>query len=567
MGKKDKLKGADKVEKFTSMKKIFLTLVAFCFFVAAGVVIAYNNFALFNVASEFANEAQKAELMSQVWINIIVAVAVFVTCLIILSFALNPLVGKFWKIRDVAIEIARGNLTARVDIKSKSELGIVANEFNRFIEHTASIVKEIDDKSKVLDELITKLREGSGSAFESTISSTDSVNTVIDQINEVNSAIEATAEAYSQNSRDVNIMASSVEEISATINEMSSTTDEINQNAIQVTQVTQGLSKEFDEIRDGNNIITTSMNNINKAMADFADSLELINESCQSSIGVARDAEERSKSAMKSFDETNKAVNNVSKVIDIINSIAEQTNLLALNATIEAASAGEAGKGFAIVATEVKSLANQTRKATEQIEDQVQTMQDQMEHSIATVKQISKIIESLSLSSIEIATSVDAQTGSIEELTTEVKDASELMNVSNEKIENGVVSLHQTNSQMNVIAEGINEIAQSSSQITAATQSSSQNISQLAVTFEEISATSQEMSKNVHEVQTNVDNVGENMKQQMDSKGHIVTSIQDIGEAFNELHSLVGKFIIYKEQLKQDRIIEESLETETIAEQ
>ena len=79
------------------------------------------------------------------------------------------------------------------------------------------------------------------------------------------------------------------------------------------------------------------------------------------------------------------AANRIGEVVQLINDIASQTNLLALNATVEAARAGEAGKGFAVVASEVKNLANQTAKATEDIQSQVQDIQGQTDGAVKAI--------------------------------------------------------------------------------------------------------------------------------------------------------------------------------------
>ncbi len=110
------------------------------------------------------------------------------------------------------------------------------------------------------------------------------------------------------------------------------------------------------------------------------------------------------------------SVSSISAVVELITSIAEQTNLLALNATIEAARAGDAGKGFAVVASEVKSLANQTASATEQIAKQIQDVQSQTDATVRTIGGVNERIRNIKEISTSVAAAVEEQNAAASEI-------------------------------------------------------------------------------------------------------------------------------------------------------
>src|SRR6185295_7574515 len=113
--------------------------------------------------------------------------------------------------------------------------------------------------------------------------------------------------------------------------------------------------------------------------------------SATDAAGIARDAVQVAKAANTTMAKLGSSSSEVGEIVKVITSIAEQTNLLALNATIEAARAGEAGKGFAVVASEVKDLAQETAKATEEISSRIQTIQTDTSAAVEAIARIAEV--------------------------------------------------------------------------------------------------------------------------------------------------------------------------------
>jgi methyl-accepting chemotaxis protein len=156
---------------------------------------------------------------------------------------------------------------------------------------------------------------------------------------------------------------------------------------------------------------------VSSASEELAASVNEISRQIAESMRVVGTAVNEAKRSEQMVSDLVNAAQKIGEVTQIINDIASQTNLLALNATIEAARAGEAGKGFAVVASEVKSLANQTAKATEEIAQQIKGIQDSSQTTATAIREIGQIISQVS----EISTSIS---GAVEEQSAATKEVS-----------------------------------------------------------------------------------------------------------------------------------------------
>ena len=167
------------------------------------------------------------------------------------------------------------------------------------------------------------------------------------------------------------------------------------------------------------------MQSVALATGEMGTSIDEIRRQVQVSTTIAAEAVKQAEKTDGRINDLSQAAGRIGDVVKLITTIAAQTNLLALNATIEAARAGEAGKGFAVVAAEVKMLATQTAKATEEIKTQISSMQDATEESVAAIKEIGGTIARISDIASSISMAVEAQGSTTQEIAKNVAQAAQ----------------------------------------------------------------------------------------------------------------------------------------------
>ena len=168
---------------------------------------------------------------------------------------------------------------------------------------------------------------------------------------------------------------------------------------------------------------TANVQTVASAAEEMAGTIEEISRQVGESASIATTAVQQAEKTNETVQSLAHAATKIGEVVELISDIAEQTNLLALNATIEAARAGESGKGFAVVASEVKNLANQTANATEEIGQQIGGMQDVTKDAVSAIEQIRDTIAQIDTITGTIAESVQEQGGATQEIARSVQEA------------------------------------------------------------------------------------------------------------------------------------------------
>lgn len=374
----------------------------------------------------------------------------------VLAYALKDMVSSLRKKEALAQKIAEGDLTQKIELASEEdELG---KALQKMQENLTGMLGTIQQNSMTLSSSLTEL-----SAISSQISN-------------------ATTEMSSQS----NTVAGASEEISVGVNTLSGRNSEMNSNVQSIAATSTEVSQ--------------NMENISNGIGQLTDAIQQVFEKSENAQGIAKKAIEISNFSTEKMNELDQSASKIGEFSQIIKEIAQQTNLLALNANIEAASAGEAGKGFAVVANEIKELANQSSKSAEDISITISEIQSNTANSVSSMKDVSKIIETIDQSTIEILDLTQTGEKSVNEMVNHIKESS----------------------------VGVKDVSKLINEISTVTESTAQ-------TSEEFSSSISEISKNIQELNTVVSETATGVNQ-------VTSETKSLSNISENLRQVVGKF-------------------------
>jgi methyl-accepting chemotaxis protein len=272
-------------------------------------------------------------------------------------------------------------------------------------ERERNAARDLKEKVDAMLEVVNAAAAGDLTRQVS-VSGADAVGQMGEALQKFLSDLRVSVGAIAHNAQT---LASSSEELTAVATQMGANAEETSAQANVVSAASEEVSKNVQTVATGTEEMGASIREIAKNANDAAK--------------VATQAVRVAETTNTTVAKLGESSAEIGKVIKVITSIAQQTNLLALNATIEAARAGEAGKGFAVVANEVKELAKETAKATEDISQKIEAIQSDTRGATQAIAEITVIINQINDISNTIASAVEEQTATTNEIARNVSEA------------------------------------------------------------------------------------------------------------------------------------------------
>jgi len=278
----------------------------------------------------------------------------------------NPVNEAVKGLKDI-VE-GEGDLTQRLEVKTKDEVGELSIWFNTFMAKLQTMIKDISQGVDTLSSSSTELSSISEQMTDGAKETSEKSGNVSAAVEEMTANLNSVSAAMEQSSTNTDTVATAAEEMNSTINEIA-------QNA-------------------------------------------------ENARGISGQAVEKVEESSQRINQLGEAAKEIGKVVETITDISDQVNLLSLNATIEAARAGEAGKGFAVVANEIKELASQTSKASGDIKSKIENIQLSSSETMNGISEISDVINNVNEIVSTIATAVEEQSSATREITENINQAS-----------------------------------------------------------------------------------------------------------------------------------------------
>jgi methyl-accepting chemotaxis protein len=357
---------------------------------------------------------------------------------------LDAVIGPLNVSAEYVDRISKGDIPPKITDTYNGDFNEIKNNLNNCIDNIHALVADTDLLAKAAVEGKLSVRAEASKHQGDYRRIIDGVNQTLDSvmepIHEAASVLEKVAAQdltirvegkyrgdHAAIKDNINLMGtdlrSSIQQIAQSASVLASASE-------QLTASSHQMAGNAEETATQANVVSAAAEQVSKNVSVVATGAEQMQTSIREIARSANEAAKIAKNAVRAAETTNNTIGKlgessleIGKVIKVITSIAQQTNLLALNATIEAARAGEAGKGFAVVANEVKELAKETAKATEDIGQKIEAIQSDTKGAVQAIAEIGSVINQVNDISNTIASAVEEQTVTTNEIGRNVTEA------------------------------------------------------------------------------------------------------------------------------------------------
>ena len=483
-------------------------------------------------------EQSQDEVMASVYKSVIASVVIILVSIlaivIIVVFVTRSIARSIREMAEVAGKLAVGNLNQQVVVKGKDEIGLLAKSFQQIIKYQSEMagtarqiasgdltgnvkaLSENDELGLAFTTMIEKLNTTVGQVSQSALNLDEAANQLASASNQAGQATSQISTTIQQVAKGTTDQAGAITRTAAAVEQMSQAIEGVAKGAQEQSQAVARAAEITEQINQAIKQVAGNAEAVTKDSALASEAARKGSETVEHTLSGMQSIKTKVGLSAAKVQEMGTRSQEIGAIVETIEDIASQTNLLALNAAIEAARAGEHGKGFAVVADEVRKLAERSSLATKEIGGLINGIQNTVDEAVKAMEEGSKEVENGVANAnaagdaltdiLNAAEAVNKQASLASEASSRMKIASEELVVAVDSVsavvEQNTASTEQMAANSGEVNQAIESIASVSEENSAAIEEVSASTEEMTAQVEEVTASASELSSMAQALKT-----------------------------------------------------------------